>query len=200
MSEFSSSFHIRTTDAALAERRLVAAKISGLAFGPANGWLTFVPYANSRGFDARDPVGAATALANATGSFVLQFTYAEDHVWLLALVRPGEPVSTFVSSWDPQPRIERDHLDLTVLDDIVPRSQIESFLVPGRNTPDGAPRAYGFAQALSLPAFRWLSPDLVEADTKHFLKNGERRVGRKRADKRSKLPPPTRLAKPFRPI
>jgi hypothetical protein len=77
VSEFSSSFHIRTGDAALAERRLVAAKISGLAFGPANGWLTFVPFANSQGFDARDPVGAATALANATGSFVLQYTYAE---------------------------------------------------------------------------------------------------------------------------
>jgi hypothetical protein len=196
VSEFSSSFHIRTGDAALAERRLVAAKISGLAFGPANGWLTFVPFANSQGFDARDPVGAATALANATGSFVLQYTYAEDHVWLLALARPGGPVSIFVSSWDPQPRIERDDLDLTVLDDILPRPQLEPFLAPGRDTPDGAPRAYGFAQALGFPAFRWLSPDLVEADTKHFLKNGGRRVGRKPADKRSKLPPPTRLLLP----
>lgn len=196
MSEFSSSFHIRTSDAASAERRLAAARISGLAFGPANGWLTFVPYANSPGLDARDPVGAATALANAAGSFVLQYTYAEDHVWLLALVRPGEPVSSFASSWDPEPRIERDRLDLTVLDDIVPRSQVEPFLAPARDGPDGTPRAYGFAQAIGLPAFRWLSPDLIEADAKHFLQIGGRRVGRKPPDKRSKLPPPTRLALP----
>jgi hypothetical protein len=180
----------------LAERRLVAAKVSGLAFGPANGWLTFVPYANSQGFDARDPVGTATALANATGSFVLQYTYAEDHVWSLVLVRPGEPGSSFVSSWDPKPRTERDHLDLTLLDDILPKAQVEPFLAPGRNSPDGEPRAYGFAQAVGLPAFRWLSPDLVEADTKHFLKNGGRRLGRRPADKRSKLPPPIRLLLP----
>jgi hypothetical protein len=196
MSEFSSSFHIRTSDAASAEQRLAAASLSGLAFGPSNGWLTFVPYANSRGFDARDPVGAATALANATGSFVLQYTYAEDHMWLLALARPGEPVSSFASSWDPQPRIERDRLDLTVLDDIVPRPQVEPFLAPGRDGPDGTPRAYGFAQAIGLPAFRWLSPDLIEADTKHFLEIGGRRIGRKPADRRSKLPAPTRLALP----
>jgi hypothetical protein len=105
----------------------------------------------------------------------------------------GHERRSYTTAWD---TIERDHLDLTVLNDIIPWSQVESFLVPGRNGPDGAPRAYGFAQAVGLPAFRWLSPDLVEADTKHFLKNGGRRVGRRPPDKRSKLPPPTRLLLP----
>jgi hypothetical protein len=43
MSEFSISFHIRFGDGH--EELLRAAKLSGVTFGPANGWLTFVPYA-----------------------------------------------------------------------------------------------------------------------------------------------------------
>jgi hypothetical protein len=45
MSEFSISFHIRLGDGHEVSKLLPAAKLSGVTFGPANGWLTFVPYA-----------------------------------------------------------------------------------------------------------------------------------------------------------
>jgi hypothetical protein len=59
VSEFSRSFHIRTSSASKTERCLRESKMSGLLFGPANGWLTFVPYPHSDGLpDIRDAVGA----------------------------------------------------------------------------------------------------------------------------------------------
>jgi hypothetical protein len=87
MSEFSCSFHIRTHNAAETEAALGRARMSGLVFGPANGWLTFVPYPRSEGLpDACDD--HAVAIAIATGQTVLQFQFAEDHGWFVALVRP----------------------------------------------------------------------------------------------------------------
>ena len=58
------------------------------------------------------------------------------------------------------------------------------------------PSAYGFAEALGLPAYRWLSPLLVEGDTRHFLKYGGRRLGRKKAEKKTRLPEPIELITP----
>src|SRR5262249_21533666 len=198
MSEFSSSFHIRTRDADLTKRQLLAAKMSGLVFGPANSWLTFVPEVNSKGFDAPGGFVGAIALANATNSFVLHYSYAEDHMWSFAAIRPGNPPSLFIHSWYP-PRVVRDQLDLSVFGDIVDGSMIEPYLAEGPNAPDGTPRAYGFAEALGLPAFRWLSPRLVDVDLEHFLKHGGQRIGRKRRKPpsiRSVLPPPTKLTLP----
>jgi len=116
-------------------------------------------------------------------------------MWSFAAIRPGNPPSLFIHSWYPL-RVERDQLDLSVFGDIVDGSMIEPYLAEGPNAPDGTPRAYGFAEALGLPAFRWLSPRLVDVDPEHFLKHGGQRIGRKPPDMRSVLPPPTKHTLP----
>ena len=195
MSEFSRSFHIRTSSASKTERCLREAKMSGLLFGPANGWLTFVPYPHSEGLpDIRDAVGAASAIALATGETVLQYEYAGDHGWSFTLLNPNQSTATFACGWDQEPPSVYDNLDRSVLDGIVAASAIEPFLVASRAAEDGTPIAYGFAEKLGLPAYRWLSPGYVERDAQRFIKAGARKMGRKPAT--TELPPPRKLNLP----
>lgn len=67
MSEFSISFHIRANDSDDVEARFLRAKLSGLVFGPANGWLTFVPYGGANPFAYVDGDWFAENLSNVTG-------------------------------------------------------------------------------------------------------------------------------------
>ena len=68
VSEFSSSFHIRTTSPTDTEQRLGKAKLSGLVFGPKNDWLTFVPYPDADGITgSHDDASMANAVAATTG-------------------------------------------------------------------------------------------------------------------------------------
>lgn len=71
MSEFSISFHIRVDDRTDVEALLLGAKLSGLVFGPANGWLTFVPYGGANPFEYVDGDWFAESLCNVTGCPVL---------------------------------------------------------------------------------------------------------------------------------
>jgi hypothetical protein len=195
VSEFSSSFHIRTNSAPKTERSLRKAKMSGLVFGPANGWLTFVPYPHSEGIpDVNDRIGTASAIALATEKTVLQFEYAEDHLWSFALVKPDQSTAIFACEWDQEPPAIHDDFDRSALEGIAAVSLIEPFLVDSRAAEDGTPHAYGFAEKLGLPAYRWLSPGYVEKDTQHFINEGAREIGRKPATTR--VPPRTKLDLP----
>jgi hypothetical protein len=129
VSEFSSSFHIWTDDAADAQQRLRRAKISGIVFGPANRWLTFVPYANLQAYHARvDPTDFAADLSRVVGCPVLHYRYGEDHGWTFALARPRAPLTRFACWWDPVPTVERDGVDLEALAPFVQLHAIEPLL------------------------------------------------------------------------
>jgi hypothetical protein len=192
MSEFSCSFHVRTHDAAETEAALGRARMSGLVFGPANGWLTFVPYPRSDGLrDAYDDPTTAAAIATATGQTVLQFQFADDHGWFVALVGPDRSMSTFSDSWDHDPPDWHDRFDRSAL------AGVDQFLVPARAADDGRANAFGFADALGLPAYRWLSPRYIDKDAQRFIDAGARRIGRKPAEPRTtRLPAPAELALP----
>jgi len=172
--------------------------MSGLLFGPANGWLTFVPYPHSEGLpDIHDAVGASSAIALAAGETVLQYEYAEDHGWSFTLVTPNQSMATFACGWDQEPPSVFDNLDRSALDGIVAATAIEPFLVASSAADDGTPHAHGFAERLGLPAYRWLSPDYVEKDTQHFINAGARKMGRKPAKPATtKLPSPSKLDLP----
>jgi len=208
MSEFSSSFHIRTADAPAAEKALACARFRGLVFGPKNGWLTFVPYAEDD--DGRDvPPDTIVKLAEAVNALALYYSCAEDHGWSFTVVDPGRPPGMFACSWNAQTRLTRHDLDLRIFEGIAATADLEKFLTEPADAiewnleePDedlcGQALAHGFAKALGLPAYEWLSPDLVTRDTEHFVANGGRRLGRKKpsAEKRLKLPPSTKLEIP----
>lgn len=187
MSEFSTSFHIRTTDAPAIEKRLAKAGYQGLVFGPANGWLTFIPYAtdDTPGFEY-DGDSYAAKLVDVAAMPILAYSYAEDHGWSFALVRPGKPISRFFAQWDPEPEIGRESLDLMAFADIASSSDLEPFLLGKPRDETDKPLAYCFAEKVGLPAFRWLSPLLVASDAKHFLNNGARRLGARRRNKSKK--------------
>lgn len=197
MSEFSTSFHIRTSAASTTEKRLRKAKMSGLVFGPKSGWLTFVPYLDSRGLPyIRDGLGVGSAIANAVEAPVLQFQYAEDHGWSLALAKPDQPTPAFLCAWD-QDGLATSAFDESSLNGIIDLSVIEPFLAAGKGTADGRTIAFGIADAFHLPAYRWLSPDYIDNDTEHFIDAGGRRLGRKPAKpKETNVPPPTKLDLP----
>jgi hypothetical protein len=200
VSEFSASYHIRTTDQRVAQQRLRQAKISGIVFGPANGWLTFVPYANLDAFrSSGDPANFAAPLSRILDAPVIYYNYAEDHGWGFALAQAGRCISRFACWWDPAAAIERELLDLEVLTPFGARTAIEPLLEP--YGPGGDPEdtpAYHFAELLELPAYRWLSPDLAQRHTSDLLAQGGRKVGTKPRDtaEQMSLPPNRRLTLP----
>jgi hypothetical protein len=199
MSEFSWSFHIRAADAAAVEKLLGTAKFSGLVFGPANGWLTFVPYADVHGTEATtEPRKFSAKLLQATGLPVLAYSYVEDEYWSFALVRTGKPPCWFSCAWVAEPMVERDGLDLSAFDGICTVASIEPFLREPSEEEIGGDLAYGFAEALGLPAFRWLSPDYAQRSADYLILEGGRRVGPHQPVRENPLglPPPRKFVLP----
>jgi hypothetical protein len=193
VSEFSSSLHIRTLDAEDTEKVLMKAGYRGLVFGPRNGWLTFVPYAD--GNPAIDQVpDFAPKLSEKARSTVLHYTYAEDHFWSFAIFDAGQAGCMFACGWDPKLEVDRERLDIMAVQALVPSKDIEPFLQ--NRTYEGYPSAYRFCEALGLPEYQWLSPLLVENDTPHFLKRGGRRLGRRKLQKKTRPPEPIELTTP----
>jgi len=198
VSEFSSSFHIRTTNPMNTEQRLRKAEFSGLAFGPKNGWLTFVPYPGSDGITGGDDdAGMANAIAATTGETVLHFGFAEDHGWSVAMLKPGQFLGLFSCAWDHEPIAVHDNLDRQALEEIVHAPGVERFLRDTEPSANKTPLAFGFAKAIGLPAYRWLSPRYIEQDTQHYVDAGARKIGRKPAPApTTALPSPVKLELP----
>ena len=180
MSEFSISFHIRVDDRADVEALLLGAKLGGLVFGPANGWLTFVPYGGANPFEYVDGDWFAESLCNVTGCRVLFYCYGEDHGWTFSLLRPDQPLVKFACWWDPSASVERDQFDPQALAPFVALDRLEPVLREFDAMAALHERpAHRFAELLGLPAYEWLSPHLVQDDTPHFLAHGAREIGTK---------------------
>ena len=200
MSEFSSSYHIRTGDQRSAQQRLRQAKISGIVFGPENGWLTLVPYANLDVFrSSGDPANFAARLSHILDAPVIHYNYAEDHGWGFALAQAGRCISRFACWWDPAPAVERESLDVEALTPFAPREAIEPLLEPfepGGDSEDTP--AYRFAELLGLPAYQWLSPDIAQKHTSDLLDQAGRKIGTKPRDtaEQMRLPPSRRVTLP----
>lgn len=182
MSEFSISYHVRIGDKHEVQKLLRQAKLSGVIFGPANGWLTFVPYANSPKYRNADGSGFADYLSKLTGLAVLHYCYAEDHGWSFALARADRALVQFACWWDPHPTIERDQFDSLALAPIImpdlPEQLLRSF--DHRDAMQEEP-AYRFAELLGLPAYKWLSPELAQDRTQELLDRAGRKFGTKPA-------------------
>ena len=59
------------------QKQLRQAKAAGIVFGPANGWLTFVPYAGLAAYRSAGEARFADYLSKLTGLPVLYYCYAE---------------------------------------------------------------------------------------------------------------------------
>jgi hypothetical protein len=199
MSEFSTSFHVRVDGSRDATKLLRQAKLSGLTFGPANGWLTFVPYADLAHYRKADGPRFATDLSRLTGLPVLHYCYAEDHGWTFALARTDGPLVQYACWWDPQPTVERDQFDPLALAPIVSTDLLEPLLRSfDQETAAHVEPAYRFAELLGLPAYKWLSPELAQDHTQDLLDQGGRKLGTKPAGvaTRLRLPPNRQITLP----
>lgn len=199
MSEYSISYHLRVGDRRDVQKLLREAKYSGVTFGPANGWLTFVPYADSARYRSADGPRFANYLCKLTGLAVLHYSYAEDHGWSFALARPDCPLVQFACWWDPRPTVERDQFDPLALAPFVASELLEPLLRSFNHTEafDARP-AYRFAELLGLPAYQWLSPELAQNHTHDLLEQGGRKLGTKPrgAATRLRLPPNRKIELP----
>lgn len=199
MSEFSVSYHVRVGEGREVQKLLRHAKLSGVIFGPANGWLTFVPYAGSARYRQADGPGFADYLSRLTGLAVLHYCYAEDHGWTFALARGERPLVQFACWWDPRPTIERDQFDPLALAPFVATDVLEPLLRSfDHNEAVYAQPAYQFAELLGLPAYKWLSPELAQDQTQDLLDQAGRKLGTKPAGAatRLRLPPNRQIALP----
>jgi hypothetical protein len=199
MSEFSISYHIRVDESRDATKLLRQAKLSGVSFGPANGWLTFVPYADLAKYRNADGPRFAEDVSRLTCLPVLHYCYVEDHGWTFALARVGHPLVSFGCWWDPKPTVERDQFDPLALAPIVPPDLLEPLLRSfDQQEAAQAQPAYRFAELLGLPAYKWLSPDLAQDHGQDLLNQGGRKLGTKPVGTATRLqvPPSRQLTLP----
>ncbi|MEL6979388.1 MAG: hypothetical protein AAGM38_12020 [Pseudomonadota bacterium] len=190
MSEFSESYHIKTTNAPEIERRLAAADLGGYVYGPKNGWLTFIPYFHHEAYDRREPVYSfSKKLHNAAESPVLEYVYAEDHLWYFAVVTAERPPLVFSYVWDGPPELEIT-FEPGDLEGVLSYGTIKPYLIEERG-PWEAPIAYAFAEAVGLPRYKWLSPDYLERHGEESaLNEGWRQIGDKTPDPADAFPLP----------
>jgi hypothetical protein len=200
MSEFSDSYHIRTDDPAEVKQRLRQARLAGIIFGPSGGWLTFIPYEELTAY-RRSMVGDAftVQLSRVLSATVLHYNFSEDFGWSFAVARPGQKLNGFKCWWDPEPTIEREQLDLGQLASIANVEALAPLLQRFDATTAHSQRpAYGFAEQLRLPAYKWLSPNLAQHHTDDLIAQGGSKLGTKPPGtaERLQLPPARKITLP----
>ena len=181
MSEFSSSYHIRTESKKELAQKLRRAGYAGVIFGPSGGWSTFVPYSGKcrigiESFDGR----LANSISEKLGETVLHYFYAEDFGWGFSLSDPDGNEARFSCWWYPSQLTDSSNIESDFLLEIINSDIIRDLLKISDSANSGEnSQAYRFAKALRLPAFRWLSPDLAQRDTIGLLQRGGMKVGTK---------------------
>ena len=158
MSEFSESFHLKTSDQAQAVTLLRDAEMSGYVFGEENGWVTFaVEY---RGKHADE------IISELNPGLLVHYVYLEDHMWALKIYNKDELVFDYEADWAGEGLvIEKRLFDLEFLDELV--------MQQGNSTDDleqifdfkdskisyDNPPAYLIARKLGLSNYEWISSD-----------------------------------------
>jgi hypothetical protein len=200
MSEYSDSYHIRTDDPVRVRQRLRQARMAGLVFGPANGWLTFVPYEDNHEFRGRSTAeGFTQDLSRVVGGLVLHYTYGEDHGWGFSVTQPGKALTTFECWWDPAPSVQCGGLDEGALSNVVAMESIAPLLREfDVGTAAQERPAHRFAELLKLPAYKWLSPHLAQYHTEDLIAQGGSKLGTKPRNtaQRLQLPPHRKVVLP----
>ena len=174
MSEFSQSYHLASDEPKEAVALLERAGLPGWVFPPSNGWVTLLPETDTFGSPVK-------ALVKANTGTMIYYVNAEDHGWTFTIYQGRKVVCAYGCSWDDELEIENAKLDLDVIDHIVQanalepmtsREQIRALLEPEsleqlaaywQHTEMRNP-GHGFAEAIGLEYFHWISADYVTKD------------------------------------
>ncbi|OME78597.1 hypothetical protein BK120_22935 [Paenibacillus sp. FSL A5-0031] len=168
MSEFSQSYHLRTSDKEEAISLLNRSGKHGYVFESTNGWVTFVIA------DGNFSVDEEVTEQN-TGTLV-HYVYAEDHGWELLVYNKNKLVFDYNCAWEDNLVIKASKLDLIVIQNLKteqgkPVDNIESIF----DVEDieelfalETPPAYLIADHLGIVHYDWLSYDSVHDDPSFF--------------------------------
>lgn len=182
MSEYSQSYHVRALSRDALVERCRAVGLSGLAFEQGGGWLTFIPYENSEGYRGHgEEFGCfGSRLSKLVDGLVLEYWYAEDHLWGFVICDAGRLVAQYICSWDPEFMVERnvgaDALRLIAAEGAI--DQIEMILGARSHeqvTNEKLPTR--FAHLIGLMHFEWLSPHYAQIDAQSLVERGAVRIG-----------------------
>jgi hypothetical protein len=157
MSEFSDSFHLRSTDPQDAIALLRRAKAPGYVFPPADGFVTFVC--------PRDEDVPKAVLAANVG-LLIDYSFAEDHgCWVDVYERDAKVASLSVDFDEQRAHFERSKFIAKGLLDAGAAEDVARWI---RGSPDAEARsgreAYVIARKLRLPRFAWLSYRYAQTD------------------------------------
>ncbi|MCD1259906.1 hypothetical protein B5M42_013800 [Paenibacillus athensensis] len=153
MSEFSESYHYRTSDPLIVKEILKNAQQEGYVLPPENGWVTFVVKDSQF-----EPL---PAIVNHNPGMLLHYVYAEDHGYSVRLFDKSEEISQYFCDWDDEIRIRDDRFDLQPFFKnglLVEDSELEGLFSPAsmdelfHHEP-----YYRIAQLLGLPYYEWFS-------------------------------------------
>jgi hypothetical protein len=154
MSEFSESFHVRSSKQADGVDLLRRAGLGGAVFSAVRGWVTVVPEG--------ELCEAVDQMVGANQGILLHYLYAEDHGWQFELYENSSAICRYQCGWDPRFAIDDSEMNQSVvvpllvegsreraLEDILHPADVEAVIME-------AP-AYRFANAVGLEHYEWLS-------------------------------------------
>ena len=173
MSEFSESFHFAHSTREEIAASLQAAGMKGALFGPSKtGWVTFVPLEGCEGhqFLTGPRSDFSNTLSRITSKTVLEWVYAEDHLWFVLLAQGGRRIAAYTGDWsEDEPVVQSDNPeDFLTLPahggaDRIIREAMPATLEE-KDIFGSTPHAYRLAEALGLPKYQWLSSQYLTAD------------------------------------
>ncbi|WP_166242663.1 hypothetical protein [Paenibacillus turpanensis] len=159
MSEFSSSFHLRTERPQDAIDLLQNAGSTGFVFPETNGWVTFL--ADGPAFHMED------SIISYNPGILIHYTYMEDHGWSLQIYSKDDLVFDYKCDWTDELVIEKGEFDLDLLRELIIRQGNSAegleaiFELDESSYHFEAPPAYVIAQKLGLGYYEWLSSDNI---------------------------------------
>lgn len=192
MSDLTIAYHLKADRPQDVEKELRHGKLAGLMFGPASGWLTFVPFAADPQFqEAGDPIDFAFVLHRRCGATVLCQINAADHGGTLVLVETAAPCKKLFFKFESEQDPDEGSLaavEVLARHIVSPTSDARLHL---ESLAYGRERSIArVATALGLPICDWISPEYIQHDEASALSRGGRRVGRKPSEKKLRLPVP----------
>src|SRR5262245_5368123 len=112
MSEFSQSYHLRTSDEADGVALLERAGRSGWVMTPGDEWVTVIAFPDTFG----EPL---PAMVEANEGLLVFYLNAEDHGWLFTVFQGAQPVSSYGCSWEEALDVQDDQLDPGLVETLV---------------------------------------------------------------------------------
>ena len=92
MSEFSESYHLKTSETEHGIELLSRAGLRGFVFPATNGWVTVLPEG--------EPFAPNEPLIKASTGTLFYFGNAEDHGWWFAVYVDANPIASYTCSWE----------------------------------------------------------------------------------------------------